>query len=126
MKELLNRIVDGKFKNSTYTVYNKIEEDGYINELDWMFGVRYGVEDFEMYSFILSEKETNAIKNRMSSVLNRFYDLKKFLEKDIQEDPLKPKVKVYITKDKPSILVVKLKEFDVNQKIIDFLNNEKN
>lgn len=124
MEDLFNRIINGQFKKSTYTVYNKIEEDGFIDELEYMFGKRYGVEDFEIFWFDLSKKEKNAIKYRMLSTLGKFYRLKTILECDIQEDKSKPKVKVYITKDKPSVLIVKLKQFDVNGKLTEYLKKQ--
>lgn len=132
MEELLDRIISGTFKPSSYTIYNKLDDDGYIDELEGMFGVRYGVDDFEKFEFTLSTKENNGISYRMSSILGGFEKLKEYIENDLQDDRLKPKAKVYIIKGTPTchdkkdsrVFIVKLKEFDLTDRIKHNKNGE--
>lgn len=117
MKELLKQITSDKFKNSSFTIYNFIEDKGLIEELKGMFSKTYSIEDFEYMIFELSEREKNAIFCRMSIVLNRFNELKKLIEHDLQDDPNKPKVRIFVEKDDKVAFLVKLKEFDLISKI---------
>jgi hypothetical protein len=67
--------------------------------------------------FKLSNKEKNAIYYRMSLILDKFKELRKLIEEDLQDDPNKPKVRLYIDKDKSYAFIVKLKTFDLVERI---------
>lgn len=117
METLLKQITVEKFKPSNFTVFNMIDDTGFVDELKGMFGKDYSIEDFEYMVFDLSIREKNAILYRMSSVLNRFKDLRKLIEKDLQDDPNKPKVRLYIDKDKSIAIIVKLADFDLVERV---------
>lgn len=118
MEELLNQLMGKPFKPSNYTVYSILEEDGFVTELFGMYNEIYGVSDFEYLMFDLSVKEKNAILYRMSFMMNKLVELKKIIEKDIQDDYLKPKARLYVNKEKCFVFVVKLKEFDLKERLI--------
>lgn len=118
MEELLKQLVDKPFKPSNYTVYNIIEDDGFISELFGMYNEIYGVGDFEYIMFDLTIKEKNGILYRMSFMMNKFAEIKKIIEKEIQDNPLKPKARLYVDKDKCFAFVVKLKEFDLKNRLL--------
>lgn len=123
MKELLKQITPEKFRKSSFSIYNFIEEKGYIDELKGMFSETYSIEDFEYMRLELTEPEGNAIYCRMSSVLNRFKELKKFIEHDIQEEENKPKAMLFIEKDDKKVILVKLKEFDLVERMKEKIAN---
>ena len=117
METLLKQITADKFKPSNFTVFNIIDDSGFIEELIGMFNIRYSIEDFDYMLFELSTKEKNAIYYRMSSVLKKFKEIKKIIEKQIQDDENKPKAKMIIDKDKSIVMIVKLKEFDLVERL---------
>lgn len=124
METLLKQITVTSFKPSNFTVYNMIEDKGFITELMAMFNRDFSVEDFEYMIFKLEKKEKNGIYYRMSSVLNRFKDLKKLVEVGLSDDPNKPKCRLYIDKDNTIVMLVKLKEFDLVDKIEKMKNGD--
>lgn len=117
MEALVKQITEKKFKNSNFTVYSIIEDDGFITELEGMFNEKYVVDDFEYTVLDLDIKEKNGLLYYMSWMTERVNDLKKLIEKEIQDDPLKPKARVYVNRDKCYIFVVKLKDFDLLERI---------
>jgi hypothetical protein len=117
MEELLKQVCEKPFKPSNFTVYSILEEDGFITELQGMFGQRYSVDDFEYVVIELSTKEKNGILYRMSFIMDKLRELKNFMEKEIQDNPIASKVRVYINKDKAFVFVAKLKEFDLVDRI---------
>ena len=124
MEEFLKQIVAENFKPSTYTVYNMIDDNGYIDELKAMFDERYSVGDFEYMVFELSISDKNAIYYYMSCVLNIFRDIKYLIEKDLQDDPNKPKARMYIDKEKSIVMIVKLKDFDLPNRIANMKKSD--
>lgn len=118
METLLQQVRDKNFKPSNFTVYSIIEEDGYIMELQGMFGEIYSIDDFEYMILDLSEKERNAVLYHMSSMTERIQELRGVIEKEIQDDQLKSKARVYVNREKCFISIVKLKEFDLKERIV--------
>lgn len=117
METLLKQITADKFKPSNFTVFNIIDDSGFIEELIGMFNIRYSIEDFDYMLFELSTKEKNAIYYRMSSVIGKFKEIKRIVEKEMQDDQNKPKAKMIIDKDKSIVMIVKLKEFDLVERL---------
>lgn len=123
MKELLKQIRTDKFKPSNYTVYNMIDDNGYVDELRGMFKEEYNIDDFEYMFFDLSISEKNAIFYRMSCVLNIFRDIKYLVEHELQDDKDKSKARMYIDKDKSTVMIVKLKEFKLVERVEKMIKN---
>lgn len=117
MDEFLKQITAENFKPSTYTVYNMMDDSGYIEELKAMFDERYAVEDFEYMVFELSISDKNAIYYYMSCVLDIFKGIKRLIERELQDDPNKPKARMYIDKEKSIVMIVKLKDFDLPYRV---------
>lgn len=117
MESLLKQVIDKPFKTSNFTVYSILEEDGFISELKGMFGKTYSVDDFEYVLIDLTDKEKNGILYRMSFMMNKLDDLKKFLEVEIQEDKQKTKTKLFVDKNKTFVFVASLKEFNLKERI---------
>lgn len=113
MEELIDQIINSGFKPSLFSIYNYIEDDGFILELKRNFGINFGIDDFEYILLNISEKDRNGVRYRMKSILSKFEELKDFVEIDCQENKTKPKSKVYIDKDGGFVFVIKLKEFNL-------------
>lgn len=118
MEALLEQITVKKFKPSNFTVYNIVEDKGFITELEGMFNKRFSIENFEYMVVDLTIKETNGLLYYMSSIMNRINDLKKLIEVQIQDDPLKPMARVYVNNEKGYVFIFKLKEFDLIERIL--------
>ena len=117
MEDLINQIINNGFKPSLFSIYNYIEDEGFILELKHNFNINFGIEDFEYILLKISEKDKNGIKYRMKSILSKFEELKNFIEIECQENKSKPKSKVYINKDGGFVFIVKLKEFNLIETI---------
>jgi hypothetical protein len=117
MEALLKQVIEKDFKPSNFTVYSIIEDDGFVAELEGMFDKKFAIDDFEYVVLDLSTKEKNGILYRMHFMMDRIADLKQLIEKEIQDNPLKPKSRVYVNKEKCYIFVIKLKEFDLKERI---------
>lgn len=50
------------FKPSTFTIFNRLEEEGYINELNHLYNDIISIEDVEYYDIDLTEKESFLIR----------------------------------------------------------------
>ena len=125
MNNLVQQVQEKNFKNSNFTVYSIVEEDGFISELNGMFGEKYTIDELEYIILDLSVKEKNALFYRMSIIMDKIIDLKRIIEKESQKDGLKPKSRVIVNKDKMFILVVKLKEFDLQGMLSKMTNDDK-
>ncbi len=116
---LLQQVREKDFKPSNFSVYSIIEEDGFIIELEGIFNEKYSVDDFEYMVLDLSIKEKNGISYYMSYMTNRIQDLKNKIEIEIQDNPSKPKARVYVNREKCFISIVKLKEFNLKDRIME-------
>jgi hypothetical protein len=119
MEMLLQQVREKDFKPSNFSVYSIIEEDGFIIELEGIFNEKYSVDDFEYMVLDLSIKEKNGISYYMSYMTNRIQDLKNKIEIEIQDNPSKPKARVYVNREKCFISIVKLKEFNLKDRIME-------
>lgn len=117
METLIQQINEKKFKPSNFSVYSILEEDGFIGELQILFNTKYSVDDFEYILIDLSVKEKNGIKYCMSFMTDKIAGLRNLLEVEIQDDPKKSKVRVYVDKEKFFIFVAKLKDFDLHDRL---------
>jgi hypothetical protein len=113
MEKLIEQIKIKGFKPMSFQVYNYMDDNGYLTEMEVIFKEKFGIEDFELINLNLSENEKNGLKYRTKSVTSRFYNLKKFVEYKIQEDMNKPKSKLFILKDDGKVFLVKFKDFDL-------------
>ena len=119
MEMLLQQVREKDFKPSNFSVYSIIEEDGFVIELEGIFNEKYSVDDFEYMVLDLSIKEKNGISYYMSYMTNRIQDLKNKIEIEIQDNPSKPKARVYVNREKCFISIVKLKEFNLKDRIME-------
>ena len=113
MTNLIEQIKEKGFRPAIFIVYNIMDEDGFILELEGMFKKKFSIDDFEYMVFDLSISEKNAIIYYISKASKKFTDLKKFIEVDIQPDVNKLRSKIYIKNEEGIVFLVKLKDFDL-------------
>ena len=117
MKKLIEQIKEKGFKPMKFSIFNYMDDKGYITEMEGTFKQKFGIEDFEFMSFDLDTSEKNGLKYRTHDVLKRFYDLQNLIEVKIQEDKEKVKAKVFTLKDDGQVFIVKMASFDLIGKI---------
>lgn len=113
MESFLKQILDKEFKNCNYTIYNKLQGDGIIREMQNNFGKVFWVEDFEYLFIDFEDSEKVGIKYRNPNMMKPLNRLKSFIDITAQDDHTKPKAFFMIDKNNPSAYVVKLKGFDL-------------
>lgn len=124
MEELLEQILNKRFKPLRFSMYNEMEMSGDLSELEGIFKTKLSIDDFEYQYIEISERDKNAIKYRVSLGMEKFNMLKRFIEKDIQEDRKKPKSKLLINKDDGIVLLVKFVGFDLKEAVREEINEE--
>lgn len=121
---LIEQMMNKSFKPSNFTVFNKIDDDGYVTQLENAFDDKYSIGDFEYMILDLTLQEKNGVKYYMSWMMNRVRGLKKLIEFTLQDDKMNPKSKVYLDEENYFILIVKMKEFDLIERIKNWQSEE--
>jgi hypothetical protein len=89
-----------------YSLYNKLDDSGYIIQLKNEYNEIFSIDDFEYYQFNLTDEEKMFLrlngKNMVRSV-NELVDKLKWCDK----------VKIDIDKENGTIYVVKLKDVEI-------------
>lgn len=109
--ELWNQLLTKPFRGLLFTVYNLIDDEGFVVEARNNDKKDYDMEDFEFLNFDISAEDKKAIKNKKSDILNVLNDFKYEVEKQKQKSFAY--CRIYIMKDLGSVIAVKLKSFDV-------------
>lgn len=105
-RDFVDELNNAVFKKSTYTIYNMLDDEKYIELLEKIFKEPLSIEDFEYYDFILDEKEKFLLKMRNKKITDKIKILKnRFLGKS--------GIKVIVDYDNGLIRIVKLKRIDV-------------
>ena len=117
MKKLIDQIKEKGFKEMKFSIFNYMDDKGYIVEMEGIFKQKFGIEDFEFMAFDLDISEKNGLKYRTHEVLKRFYALQELIEIKIQENKEKTKAKVFILKDEGQVFIVKMASFDLISEI---------
>lgn len=112
-ENLLEQLFTKPFRNLLFTVYNHIEDDGFVIEASNQDKENYGMDDFEFMKFDVSDDEKKAIKNKKSDIMHILNDFKYEVERERQ--PLFAHCRIYIMKDLGSVIAVKTKNFDVSE-----------
>lgn len=106
VRDFYEELKDKNFKNITYTLFNKIDDECYVDFLNKKLNNIYSVDDFEYYDFDLSDKERFLIKMYNSEYLKNVKALQSKINNFIG-------VKVIIDHDFGRLIVVKLKDIRI-------------
>lgn len=94
------------FKPMKYSLYNKLDDSGYIIQLKNEYNEVFSIDDFECYQFKLTDEEKMFLrlngKNMVRSV-NELVDKLKWCDK----------VKIDIDKENGTICVAKIKDVEI-------------
>lgn len=112
--ELLEQLYNNPYKKITFSIYNFIENDGFIDELFCCNKTKYGLDDFEYIKFTIDDKQKNGIKYSKKEYTRFFKAFKEYVEKEIQHDVI-PNLRIYLIKESGSLIAVKLKGFKLDE-----------
>lgn len=110
-EELYKQLFGKPFRGLLFTVFNLIEDDGFVIEANNHDKTQYDMEDFDFIKFDISDDDKKAIKCKKSDILSILNDFKYEVEK--QKQKAFPYCRIYVMKDLGSVIAVKLKPFDV-------------
>ena len=110
-EELYKQLFENQSRELLFTVFNLIEDDGFVIEANNQDKTQYDMDDFDFIKFDISDDDKKAIKCKKSDVLNVLNDFKYEIERVKQKSF--PYCRIYVMKDLGSVIAVKLKLFDV-------------
>ena len=105
-RDFVEEVVNAQFKKSTYTIYNQLDDEKYIESLEKTFKEPLSIEDFEYFDIPLDEKETFLLKMRNNKINDKIKTLKNRLFG-------KQGVKLIVDYDNGLIRIVKLKRISI-------------
>lgn len=95
-----------EFKPMRYSLYNKLDDNGYIIQLKNQYNEVFSIDDFEYYQFHLSDEEKFFLKmkgKKMSQSINNLLEKLSFNNK----------IKVDIDRENGTLCVIKIKNTDI-------------
>lgn len=117
MEKLIEQLLLKGFKQAIFSIYNYIEDNGYLVEWEVMFNEKFSIDDFEYTYFDLPINIKNGLKHRNKEIVQGFNDFKKLIEVDLQDNDKKPMSLVIINKDGGTCILVNQKRFDLIGKL---------
>ncbi len=109
-KGLFEQFKEKEFRPLRFTVYNFIENDGYVAEISGLKGQQLGMDDFVYFAFDIPEEDKNGIKNGNANVIQKYSSFSYHIEHSCQEIP---ECMVFIMKDLGIVIAVKTIDFDI-------------
>lgn len=110
-KELFEQLKNREFRPLRFTVYNFIENDGYVAEISGLKGKKLGIDDFEYLAFDIPDEDKCGIKANNSSVIQKYNSFSYYIEHLCQKSP---ECMVFVMKDLGIVFAVKTNDFDIN------------
>lgn len=108
--ELFKQFKEKEFRPLRFTVYNFIENDGYVSEISMLKGKRLDIEDFEYFAFDIPDEDKNGIKCGNNSIIQKYSSFSYYVERCQKI----PECMVFVMKDLGIVIAVKLKDFDID------------
>ena len=101
-RDFIEELLNANFKKITYTIYNQLDDEGYIETLEKIMKEPLSIEDFEYYDYTLDEKEIFLLKMRNKKFSDKLKTIRnRFIGKN--------GVKLLVDYDNGLVRVVKLK-----------------
>lgn len=112
LNNLKEQLFKEPFKDMLFSIYNKIDDDGFVKEIGAIDKKDYGIDDFHYLYFTIQQETKDAIKfggngNRINRMLNNF---KYYVEHELQAETY-ARCRIYILKDYGSLIAVKPRNF---------------
>lgn len=108
---LLQQLYYKEYRSISFSIFNFIEEDGFITELYAVTKTQYDIDDFEFIKFDITDDLRSGIKYSKKDYIHFAYDFKNYVENELQKDVVK--LKIYPIKQSGSLIAVKLKDFTI-------------
>lgn len=116
-ENLIQQLQDGNFKKLNFTIFNYLDDNGYIIEINNFYKKKHGIEDMQFMLFTINESEKKAIKNNRKEIMNNIYDFKYDVERNFQKEFAI--CRIYVIKELGIIIAVKPKLFDISSLFIN-------
>lgn len=104
-RNFYNELKDAVYKPLPYSLYNKLDDSGFIIQLKGEFNEVFSIDDFECYKFNLNEDEKFFLENKGKKMMASIAEL---------IDKFKDVSKIKICVDGKSIIFIKTKDIDIN------------
>lgn len=109
---LLTQLKTNNFKNLLFTIYNFIEDEGFVAEVNNKYNnALYTIDGFEYMLFNISNEDKKLIKRGNRKILQKYNDFKYHVEKELQNGFAL--CRIYIMRDMGIMFAVKTKDFDI-------------
>ena len=112
-EKLLEQLKNASFRDMLFTVFNFIEEDGFVREISSRDNINYSIDDFEFYSFKIEDTQKKALKARRKNQYIELLDFKYYIEKELQKGV--PNVGIFLMNENGAMVAVKLKEYNIDK-----------
>ncbi len=109
--ELIEQLYDGSFRDMMFTVYNFIDNDGYVREMSAIRNEKMGIEDFSFMMFDIPASDKTAIKSNNRETIQKYNDFKYYIEKECQKIL---QIGIFVMKEFGVVIAVKPKHFDLS------------
>lgn len=109
-KFLIDQLYNKEYTPLRFTIYNFIENDGYVAEISGCKGKHYDIDDFEFFAFDIPDEDKFALRSDDTGAFvkySNFAHMVKVAQKI-------PECAVFVMKELGIVFAVKLREFDIN------------
>lgn len=108
---LKKELLECEWKPVSFGIYNYIDDNGVVVELNGLDRKSYDMDDFEFHRFNLTEKEKLQIQYNSQQLISILEGFKEYIEKELQ--PNIPRLRIYWVESTGALFAVKLKSFDI-------------
>ena len=106
LRDFYEELKTNGFSPMKYSIYNKLDDSGYIIQLKNEYGEIFSVDDFECYQFKLTDEEKMFLRLNGKNMCRSVNNL-------IERFKGNNKIKIDIDKENGTIWVAKLKEIEI-------------
>ena len=110
-RDFFNDIEELTFKPLTYTLFNIIDEDYFVDRLNKLDDTIYSIDDFTYAMYPLTDKERLLIRMWNNDYTQSIKDLQQKLSSQ-------PRVKVYVNRQDGLLSLIKLKNVQLNNETL--------
>lgn len=116
--DLIEQLQNGNFRKMNFTVFNFIDDNGYIIEIDNFYKRKHSIDDFQFMLFAVDADDKRLIKNNRKDIMTTIRAFKYEIENERQKKF--SLCRIFIMKDLGIVIAVKPKSFNIASL---FINN---
>lgn len=110
-RDFFNDIGELTFKSLTYTLFNIIDEDYFVDKLNKLDNTIHSIDDFVYAMYPLTDKERLLVRMWNNDYTQSIKDL-------MQKLSSQTRAKVYVNRENGLIALIKLKDIQLNNEIV--------